>query len=280
MVKKYTEFHFAANKLLESRQIGIDQPQKFMFSDRDESSRVLSYVQNFYNGDITETFQTALQYYYAGKLLDDKDKAKLNELIAHVRYTEPKNTGRVGLEDTEQIVENETMQTKLETTPDMETMKNQIAESMKREWPWDTCDTSIVDPLSIDWSQEKSPAKSITLNPETILMPYNIEKPFIPDLTEFNDKTYTELLTHIQKTYGKTHYLPGLELNEYFTSNPDKIPENLKDGKYYILPGSSIGNSDGVTCIAFGNWYGSRWRWYGGVGDRFGSSGRVVLFER
>jgi MoxR-like ATPase len=281
MVKKYTEFHFAANKLLESRQIGIDQPQKFMFSDRDESSRVLSYVQNFYNGDIAETFQTALQYYYAGKLLDDKDKAKLSELIAHVRYTEPKNTGRVGLEDTEQIVENETIQTKLETTPDMETMKNQITESMKREWSWDTCDTSIVDPLSIDWSQEKSPAKSITLNPETILMPYNIEKPFIPDLTEFNGKTYTELLTHIQKTYGKTHYLPGLELNEYFTSNPDKIPENLKDGKYYILPGSSIGDSDGGACIAGGYWSGSEWCWSGSeVGGRFVSSERFVLFER
>lgn len=282
MVKKYTEFHFAANKLLESRQIGIDQPQKFMFSDRDESGRVLSYIQNFYNGDITETFQNALQYYYAGKVLDNKDKAKLSELIAHVCYVEPKNTGRVGLEDTEQVVQTETVQIKPETTPDMETMKNKITTSMKREWSsFDTCDTSIVDPLTIDWSQEKSPAKSITLNPETILMPYNIEKLFIPDLTDFHGKTYTELLTHIQKTYGKTHYLPGLELNEYFTSSPDKIPKNLKDGTYFILPGSSIGSSDGSACVADGYWNGSRCYWDGRkVGGKFDLDEQVVLFER
>ena len=99
MFRKYTEFHFSCNKLLESRQIGLDQPQKFMFSDRDEAGRVLSYINNFYNGDITETFQNALRYYYVGKVFKQEDKDKLNELISHVFYREPVNTKRVGLND-------------------------------------------------------------------------------------------------------------------------------------------------------------------------------------
>lgn len=167
-------------------------------------------------------------------------------------------------------------------TPEMETLKNQITQSMKCEWPWwDSCDTTIVDPLSIDWSQTEFLARSITLNPETILMPYNPEKPYIPDLSTFHGKTFTEVLTYVQKIYGKTHYLPGLELNEYYTNNPDKIPENLKGSKLYILPGSSIGDSGGDTCFASGEWNGSKWDWVGfRVGNKFDANVEVVLFER
>jgi hypothetical protein len=177
----------------------------------------------------------------------------------------------------------EYQQQQYEKEQQMETLKTKITESMIREWSCDTCETTIIDPLSIDWSQTESTPESITLNPETITMPYNPEKPFIPDLSSFHGKTYTELLTHIQKTYGKTHYLPGLELNDYYTHNPDKIPKKLKDGKYYILPGSSIGDSDGDTRIAYGRWDGSEWRWSwrgNWVGDRFDALDEVVLFER
>jgi hypothetical protein len=159
---------------------------------------------------------------------------------------------------------------------------NRITNSMIREWSsFDTCETTVIDPLSIDWSKKETTPKSITLNPETIMMPYDPGKPFIPDLSAFHGKTYTELMTHIQKKYGKTHYLPGLELNDYYTSNLDKIPAELKDGKYYLLPGSSVGNSGGDACVALGIWYDSQWRWIGfRVGSSFDSDERVVLFER
>jgi MoxR-like ATPase len=68
IIEKYTEFHHAAQKLIEKRELGRDQSQKFMFSDHDEMNRVYSFVDHFYNGDITETYQNALRYYYTGKV--------------------------------------------------------------------------------------------------------------------------------------------------------------------------------------------------------------------
>ena len=48
----------------------------------------------FYNGDINDTFQAALRYYYSNKLDTDVDKAKLDELIQHVEYIAPQNTSQ------------------------------------------------------------------------------------------------------------------------------------------------------------------------------------------
>lgn len=92
ILEKYLEFHRGAKKLLENRAIGGDQPQKFFFDDREEPKRVRDFISMFYRGDINETMQTALRYYYAGKLLNDEDKSQLEELIRHVEYI-PTSTG-------------------------------------------------------------------------------------------------------------------------------------------------------------------------------------------
>jgi hypothetical protein len=158
----------------------------------------------------------------------------------------------------------------------------QITNSVKREWSWNTCKTTAVDPLTIDWSNKIAPLKSITLNSETVTLPYDPRKPFIPDLSAFHGKTYTELLIHVQEKYGKTHYLPGFELNDYYTNNPNKIPIYLKNSDlYFLLPGSSVGFSYGDACVAFGNWTGLQliWGGYPVVGS-FNSTEKVVLFER
>lgn len=81
LVNKYKEFHKAAKELVQKRKVAQDQPQPFSYDDRMEPRRVRDFVCRFYRGDINETFQTALRYYYSGKLLDPKDKAKFNELI-------------------------------------------------------------------------------------------------------------------------------------------------------------------------------------------------------
>jgi len=58
----------------------------------------------FYNGDINETFQQALRYYYANKLESDVDRKKLEELIRLVEYR-PKTIGsqRRGTEREEKL---------------------------------------------------------------------------------------------------------------------------------------------------------------------------------
>ncbi len=97
ITEKFKEFHAAAKEMLAQRKIAQDQPQPFFFDDRMEPRRVRDFVRRFYRGDINETFQSALRYYYAGKLLDSEDRRKLEELIAHVEVSVGGNPKRRGL---------------------------------------------------------------------------------------------------------------------------------------------------------------------------------------
>ncbi len=98
ILTKYLEFHKGAKELLASRRIAKDQPQRFFFDDREEPKRVRDFIAAFYRGDINETAQEALRYYYANKLLESEDKQALEELIRTVEYVPPQNTKRVPVE--------------------------------------------------------------------------------------------------------------------------------------------------------------------------------------
>jgi len=91
---RYKEFHKAAKELVKGRKVAADQPQPFTYDDRMEPRRVRDFILRFYNGDINETFQSALRYYYSNKLDSEVDKAKLDELIQHVEYIAPQNTSQ------------------------------------------------------------------------------------------------------------------------------------------------------------------------------------------
>jgi len=103
---KYEEFHFAAKELLKQRKLAEDQTQLFLFDDQRESDRVIDYVRQFYTGDINDTFQQALRYYYANKLESEADRKKLGELIRLVEY-KPKvaESKRKGTEREEKTTE-------------------------------------------------------------------------------------------------------------------------------------------------------------------------------
>lgn len=89
ILEKYREFHKAAKELVTVRQVAAEQPQPFSFDDRMDPARVRDYVLNFYNGDITETFQDALRYYYSNKLESPEDRAKFEEILKKVEYKGP-----------------------------------------------------------------------------------------------------------------------------------------------------------------------------------------------
>lgn len=89
ILAKYKEFHRGAKQLVRERKVAADQPQPFTYDDRMEPRRVRDFVLSFYNGDVNETFQTALRYYYANKLLSEVDKAAMEELVRTVQYIEP-----------------------------------------------------------------------------------------------------------------------------------------------------------------------------------------------
>ena len=86
VLEKYKEFHKASKELLKNRKVAEDQPQPFTFDDRMEPRRVRDFVLRFYTGDINETFQQALRYYYSNKLESEADRKKLGELIRLVEY--------------------------------------------------------------------------------------------------------------------------------------------------------------------------------------------------
>jgi adenosyl cobinamide kinase/adenosyl cobinamide phosphate guanylyltransferase len=86
ILAKYKEFHKASKEMLKARKMAQDQPQPFTFDDRMEPRRVRDFILRFYNGDINETFQQALRFFYENKLESDVDRKKLGELIRTVEF--------------------------------------------------------------------------------------------------------------------------------------------------------------------------------------------------
>ena len=132
VLEKYKEFHKAAKELLKNREIAEDQPQPFTFDDRMEPRRVRDFVSQFYTGDINETFQQALQYYYANKLESEADKKNLGELIRLVEY-KPKvaKSKRKGTEREEKTAEKTKPETKrTETMPETK-LEGPVAEQIE-----------------------------------------------------------------------------------------------------------------------------------------------------
>ncbi len=126
IIEKYKEFHKAAKEMVKERKIAADQPQPFIFDDRMEPKRVRDFVLAFYNGDINETFQNALRYYYSNKLESEIDRAKLEEIIRHVEYIAPQNVSqRKGIEEEEKVVD--------KATPDVSENPSHKREE-KSEW--------------------------------------------------------------------------------------------------------------------------------------------------
>lgn len=98
--EEFEGFHKAVKELLKNRKVAEDQPQPFTFDDRMEPRRVRDFVLRFYTGDINDTFQKALRYYYANKLESETDRNKLGELIRLVEYKPPvAESKRRGLEE-------------------------------------------------------------------------------------------------------------------------------------------------------------------------------------
>lgn len=132
VLEKYKEFHKAAKELLKNRKIAEDQPQPFTFDDRMEPRRVRDFVLRFYTGDINDTFQQALQYYYANKLESEADRKKLGELIRLVEY-KPKivESKRKGTEREEKTTEKANPEAKRTEVAPKTKLEEPLAEQIK-----------------------------------------------------------------------------------------------------------------------------------------------------
>ena len=146
----------------------------------------------------------------------------------------------------------------------------------------------IVNPRDQDYNALKSdtdPTKfgEYTVNPDT--QNIDFEKTRIVTLPEAEQKALEgkqlhEVAEYLIQHYGNTHHIPGIEYWKYILENPDKAPNELKDGKYHFFFGSLLRDSDGSWNVPCTRWGGSQWSRNGVSGGlEWLSSYRVVLLE-
>jgi midasin (ATPase involved in ribosome maturation) len=107
ILRLYVEFEDSFEKMVKNHQIGRDQPQPIYTAFQRDYDRIMQFVQMFYNGDLSQTFQQALKYYYSNRLESDEEQAMVEEKINHVVYVPPVESTRRTLAEQEQTVEPE-----------------------------------------------------------------------------------------------------------------------------------------------------------------------------
>jgi len=94
LMKKYVEVSEALEREVENRTIARGASQPVIFGTPRDDKRIFEFIQHFYHGDISKTFQDALRYYYMNKVLDEVDREKIASLIEQVKYVPPQNSPR------------------------------------------------------------------------------------------------------------------------------------------------------------------------------------------
>lgn len=97
MIEKYIVFTEGLEKMIEKGDLK-DGPQPIYFAFQRDYDRVMSFIERFYRGDINETFAQALTNSYTNRFIDPANRAKVEEMIRHVRYEPPQDNRRKGLD--------------------------------------------------------------------------------------------------------------------------------------------------------------------------------------
>lgn len=219
---KYKEFHKAAKQMLKERKIAEDQPQPFMYDDRMEPKRVRDFVLAFYNGDINETFKSALNYYYVNKLDSDIDRRKVGELIRHVEYIAPQNTSqRRGID------RNDTSPARTEKSVSPEAVKSE-QEAWKKVLGVEVDIAPIPD--------------SVTPEVREKLKDLGMELRFIPDLDldtveEIKKIGVDEYLKSLQRRYPNWHKYETLSDSQ---KSDHSIPRNIEEWYWNLVKDGKV----------------------------------------
>jgi len=98
-----------------------------------------------------------------------------------------------------------------------------------------------------------------TLNPWTQMLVHGQHEFLIlEDLSQFNGRPIHEVMKYVMEAYHGKCNIPGIELWVWLHENEDKIPDKLKDGNCYHLPGSLLRDSDGHWCVPVLRWADSK----------------------
>ncbi|GEM_PF-2466309 len=145
----------------------------------------------------------------------------------------------------------------------------------------------ITDLSKLDYKKLEKTDPSLygeyTINPETAGMDHQEKEPKIKilDMKEFVGQPKEEAMKAVIEKYSGKYHIPGLEYEKYLLENPDKVPNQLKDGNWYYFMGSFLRDQDGSSSVPFVDWDGSKltryafWR-----GNKWSESSRVLLLEK
>lgn len=145
----------------------------------------------------------------------------------------------------------------------------------------------VIPLTELDYEKLKTPDPSLfgqyTINPETVGISCFDKKLKIKiaDMGEFVGKPRFEVIKAVIEQYGKDHHIPGLEYEKYLLENPEKIPEELKDGNWFYFMGSTLRARFGGSDIPYVSWDGEKLsrhaRWLDG---KWNWNDHVILFEK
>ena len=145
----------------------------------------------------------------------------------------------------------------------------------------------ITDLSKIDYKKLEKTDPSLygeyTINPETAGMDHQEKEPKLKiiDMEEFIGQPRLEVMKAVIEKYSGKYHIPGLEYEKYLLENPDKVPNQLKDGNWYYFMGSVLRDRDGGSGVPYVRWDGGELdRRAGWLGRKWGGSGRVLLFEK
>jgi len=129
LIVKIANFHTAAEKLLTEGEIGRDQPQKFIYDFNSLMFKIKEFVENFYNGDINETVQAALYFYFCNMLHSKEDRNKLMIMINDVRIPQANDSRRQDRKlepSTSEKISQDRSNSHITTTPEEATTSSQM----------------------------------------------------------------------------------------------------------------------------------------------------------
>jgi MoxR-like ATPase len=97
IINNFIQFHEQLQTETTNEELGADESQPVHFSYQRDYNRMMQFISKFYRGDINDTLQKALQFYFVNRFISENDRNKVKEIMQHVGFTPLKTSQRIGL---------------------------------------------------------------------------------------------------------------------------------------------------------------------------------------
>ncbi|RME58825.1 MAG: hypothetical protein D6780_06100 [Candidatus Dadabacteria bacterium] len=81
LLERFIDFDETIDRMVQNGELANDQPQPLFFAFQRDLNRILKFIEQYYNGNLYETFKKALRYYYLNRFESKSDRRIVEELI-------------------------------------------------------------------------------------------------------------------------------------------------------------------------------------------------------